>query len=243
MSSGVAVAAPPPRPSVLLIGDSLTQRGTDPDNAGWISLLQHRYHRSADIISRGLSGYNTKWFIEAALPVIDHELSSASCSPALITLWLGANDAALPDGDSARQHVPLATYAANLTEIVRAFQVTAPEASILLITPPHVDDAVRQTGSHSGRAERTNAVAGEYARSCVEVAHELGISVLDLHSFFNAMSVTDRAACLEDGLHFSARGNRLVDEQLRAKIATAFPELERRLNAWQLPNFHIWMDE
>ncbi|KAE9084701.1 hypothetical protein PF010_g20730 [Phytophthora fragariae] len=231
-----------PRPVIYLTGDSLTQRGTDPNNAGWVALMQHRYNRSADIVPRGLSGYNTKWFIDSALPVIERELSGEVRSPVLITLWLGANDAALPDGTAARQHVPVATYKENLAKIVQTFQTGAPNAQILLITPPHVDDAVRKSRSPAGRAERTNAAAGEYARACVEVAGELELNVVDLYSFFNAMSESERAACLDDGLHFTAKGNRLVDAQLHKKITEAFPEVVKQLESWQLPDFHVWMD-
>ncbi|KAL4087679.1 hypothetical protein PRIC1_013567 [Phytophthora ramorum] len=241
-ASSNAASPSTPRPVIYLTGDSLTQRGTDLDNAGWAALMQHRYNRSADIVSRGLSGYNTKWFIESALPVIERELSTEGRSPALITLWLGANDAALPDSYAARQHVPLATYKKNLAKIVRTYQTIAPQAQILLITPPHVDDAVRKSRSSDGRAERTNATAGEYAQACVEVAGQLNVNVLDLHSFFNAMPESERAACLDDGLHFTAKGNRLVDEQLQAKIHDAFPGLVKQLEAWQLPDFRVWMD-
>ncbi|ETM52554.1 hypothetical protein L914_03848 [Phytophthora nicotianae] len=237
-----AATLPTPRPVIYLTGDSLTERGTDPANAGWVALMQHRYNRSAHIVPRGLSGYNTKWFIESALPVVERELSGEVRSPSLITLWLGANDAALPNGTSARQHVPLATYKENLAMIVRSFQAKAPQAHILLITPPHVDDAVRKSRSPVGCAERTNAAAGEYAQACVEVAGEVGVDVLDLHSFFNAMSESERAACLDDGLHFTAKGSRLVDEQLQVKITKAFPDLAKQLEVWQLPNFRTWMN-
>jgi len=233
--------------------------------------MLHRYNRSADIVPRGLSGYNTKcvkaakrllrsipqrtdifatvtlccycrWFIESALPIVERELSTEGRAPSLITLWLGANDAALPDGTAARQHVPGATYKENLAKIARTFQAKAPQAQILLITPPHVDDAVRQSRSPSGVAERTNAAAGEYARACVETAKSLGLNVLDLYAFFNAMPESERAACLDDGLHFTVKGNRLVDEQLQAKISEALPSLIKQLEAWQLPDFHLWMD-
>ena len=174
--------------------------------------------------------------------MIERELSGEMRPPSLITLWLGANDAALPDGTAARQHVPLAAYKNNLVTIVHTFQTRAPNARILLITPPHVDDAVRKSHSSSGCAERTDAAAGEYARACVEVARDLDMNVLDLYSFFHMLSEEDRAACLDDGLHFTAMGNRLVDEQLQAKISEVFPDLEKQLEAWQLPDFHIWMD-
>ncbi|RLN63686.1 hypothetical protein BBJ29_005657 [Phytophthora kernoviae] len=191
--------------SDFLVGDSLTERGSDPDSAGWVSLMLHRYNRSTDIVPRGLSGYNTKWFIEFALPSIEQELSESVRSPNLITLWLGTNDAALPDGDVVKQHVPLAEYTANLTKIVRAFQLNAPSAKILLITPPHVDDTVRQSRSSTNQAERTNAVAGEYARACADVARELELNVLDMYSYFNALPESDRNACLNDGLHFAVK--------------------------------------
>ncbi|CAI5744473.1 unnamed protein product [Peronospora destructor] len=230
------------QPVIYLTGDSLTQQGTDPEKSGWVALMQHRYNRSADIIPRGLSGYNTKWFIDSALPVIERELSGEVRPPSLITLWLGANDAALPDGNAARQHVPLAAYKENLVTIVHTFQTRAPEARILLITPPHVDDAVRKSRSPSGCAERTDAAAGEYARACVEVARDLGMNVLDLYSFFHMLPEKDRAACLDDGLHFTAMGNRLVDEQLQTKISKVFPDLGKQLEAWQLPDFRVWID-
>lgn len=53
-------AAPARRPAFLLMGDSITEFGTDNANSGWISLLQHRYNRSVDMVCRGLAGYNTK---------------------------------------------------------------------------------------------------------------------------------------------------------------------------------------
>ncbi|GMF45230.1 unnamed protein product [Phytophthora fragariaefolia] len=163
-------------------------------------------------------------------------------SPVLITLWLGANDAALADGTAARQHVPVADYKVNLAKIVQAYQTSAPSARVLLITPPHVDDAIRKSRSPAGLPERTNAAAAKYARACVEVADELKMPVLDLYSFFNAMPESERAACLDDGLHFTATGNRLVDAQVHKKIRDAFPEVVQQLEAWQLPDFHIWMD-
>ncbi|ETL99404.1 hypothetical protein L917_03741 [Phytophthora nicotianae] len=226
------------RPVLYLLGDSITENGANPDKSGWVALLQHRYQRSTDVLPRGLSGYNTKWFIEFALPVIKRELSDGSISPSLITLWLGANDAALTDGPSARQHVPLEAYATNLETIVYMLKASAPDAELLLITPPHVDDAARQMRSKTGRLDRSNTMAGEYARVCVETAGKVGVTVLDVHSLFNVMSARERTMCLEDGLHLSAWGNRLMDRLLRTKIADAFPALMSRLEVWDIPNWN-----
>ncbi|KAG6576378.1 putative isoamyl acetate-hydrolyzing esterase 1 [Phytophthora cinnamomi] len=161
------------RSSLLLLGDSLTEQGVDPDRSGWVALLQNRYQRSADVLPRGLSGYNTN----------------------------------------------------------------APDADLLVITPPRVDDAARLQRSKTGRLDRSNAEAGEYAKSCVATAERLGVAVLDLHALFNSMPAREQAMALEDGLHLSAWGNRLVDRLLRAKVADAFPALVSRLQVSTIPNW------
>ncbi|KAG1710627.1 hypothetical protein DVH05_013351 [Phytophthora capsici] len=195
----------PTRPLLYLLGDSITEQGVNPAKAGWVTLLQYRYQRSTDILPRGFSGYNTKRFIEFALPIVKNELSTC-ISPSLITLWLGANDAALPNGASARQHVQVETFADNLEMIIHTLRVIAPDAKILVITPPHVDDASRRIRSKTRTLDRSNAMAGEYARVCVETAERLGVAVLDVHTLFNSMSARQRTMCLEDGLHLSTWG-------------------------------------
>jgi lysophospholipase L1-like esterase len=181
-----------------------------------------------------------RWFIQHVLPGLKDDMQSGRASPSLVTLWLGANDAALADGYAAIQHVPLAAYRENLRAILTSLQAAAPaDCKFLFITPPHVDDATRAARVTSGSLDRSNEAAGTYARACVEEAAAAGVAALDLHSFFNAMGEQERAAYLSDGLHFGAEGNRLVDELLRAKIADAFPALAARLKEWQEPN---WQD-
>lgn len=45
----------------LFLGDSLTERGEGSEPDGWIMQLRTRYNRSIDVVSRGLSGYNSKY--------------------------------------------------------------------------------------------------------------------------------------------------------------------------------------
>jgi len=47
------------RPVLLLAGDSLTEKGTNPKSNGWVTLLQHDYTRSANVVPRGLSGISS----------------------------------------------------------------------------------------------------------------------------------------------------------------------------------------
>lgn len=183
----------------------------------------------------------TRRYILDAVPVIEYDMSVGGLSPSLITVWLGANDAALPDGPDRGKHVDLKDYRANLEEIVGRFRAQAPAAKVLFITPPHIDDAARLARARGGQLDRSNAVMGEYARACVETGQGLGVPVLDLHSYFNEKPAKERNAYLTDGLHFNANGNRVVDAQLRTKLSVEFPELVAGLESetWLLPNSNV----
>lgn len=76
------------RPKILLLGDSLTQTSFE----GWGSGLAQRYQRRADVLNRGMSGYNTRWFLEYAK---DNGIWEELGVVRLITIWFGANDASL----------------------------------------------------------------------------------------------------------------------------------------------------
>ncbi|KAE9038348.1 hypothetical protein PR001_g5604 [Phytophthora rubi] len=121
---------------------------------GWLNRLESDCARSIDIVSRGLSGYNTKWYLKYAMPVIHDEITSGNYKPSLVTIWLGANDAALPDGSMSEQHVPIAAYQNNLAKLVQIFKAIAPDAGILLVTPPHVDDEVQKTSAKTEEGPR-----------------------------------------------------------------------------------------
>ena len=48
------------RSSVVLFGDSLTQRGFD-GGAGWATAVARYFGRRADVYNRGYGGYNVRW--------------------------------------------------------------------------------------------------------------------------------------------------------------------------------------
>lgn len=75
----------------------------------------------ADVVLRGYSGYNTRW----ALKVINKVFpaNDGGGDPLAVTVFFGANDAALPDRYGAFQNVPLDEYKTNLHAIVAFFKV------------------------------------------------------------------------------------------------------------------------
>ncbi|KAI9990277.1 hypothetical protein PInf_021087 [Phytophthora infestans] len=159
------------RTTVLLAGDSIMELATNPSVDGFISLLAGRYSRSADMIVRALSGYNTRWFLKYAMPGIEEEIT------------------------------------------------------------------------REGILDRSNAMTKLYARACVEAAKEAGVSVLDLYSHFDAMTVTARDKVLVDGVHFNAAGHLVVDEKLRATILKEFPKVNDLLDTYQFPIVSRWMKD
>uniref|UniRef100_A0AAV1URV9 SGNH hydrolase-type esterase domain-containing protein n=1 Tax=Peronospora matthiolae TaxID=2874970 RepID=A0AAV1URV9_9STRA len=232
-STGLAQSSSERRPVFYFIGDSLTEYGSDPAKRGFVTTVQHHHVRAVDCVNRGLSGYNSKWVLEHAMPVYVDELQG-QYSASLVTVFLGANDAALEHGPDAAQFVPLEDYRANLHEIVhRVRPLLAPHGQVLLITPPCVIDSMRQ-------GDRSDASAAKYAEACVQVAAAKNVHVLDLHTYFNSMYPAEsaRKAFFVDGLHLSAQGNEEVGKLLGVAINGMFGKDElARFAKWQLPDW------
>lgn len=204
------------RPRILCVGDSLTERADALDASaggpGWSALLRARYGGRGEVLTRGASGYNSRWGL-SVLPRVLHSLEPACVRVALV--WYGANDAVAAGGP---QHVPLDEYRYNLTKLanfVYAFKGGAERAVPVLVTPPAVCDAMRwrETG---GEPKRSAARMKEYADACVEVACGLKVPFVDVHSEMMAKAEGDAGEkgvgrFLSDGLHLNAEGNALVE--------------------------------
>lgn len=178
-----------------------------------------------------------RWVDQHVLPTLEDELAF-QFEPSLVTLWLGANDAALLDGPSKSQHVPIDEYQMRLTTIVRTLTVHLPSsAKLLLMTPPPVIDSERKD------KDRSNAAAAKYARACVEVAKAENVPVLDVYAHFNTAysSESARKTFFADGLHLSAKGNAEIALLLDAKIKEIFAASElERFQHMQFPGADSW---
>ena len=94
------------RPKLLLLGDSLTQTSLN----GWGGGLAHRYQRRADVLNRGMSGYNSRWYMQYAQ---DSGIWQETGNVVLTTIFFGANDASLAKLNP-HHHVPVEEYEENL---------------------------------------------------------------------------------------------------------------------------------
>ncbi|KNC82335.1 hypothetical protein SARC_05374 [Sphaeroforma arctica JP610] len=202
-----------PRPVFVLIGDSITQYSANPYILGFGDLLGFEYTRRVDVINRGLSGYTTEKMLRTN--AFDHIMNEVSYfeSPALITLFLGTNDAIVPPDPVS---VPLKKYVRNMKTMVKTIKNIYKDTSILLICPPPVDD--------SKFPNRNNHVTGLYADACMTLAAMLKVPSVELYTHMQALP--DWKSCFVDGLHFSKRGHQEVFKVIKQKIDTAFPMLQ-----------------
>ena len=115
------------RSTIVLFGDSLTQRGFEPE--GWAAALAHYYGRRADVYNRGYGGYNTRWARELAPALFARPPQGQA--HLLATVWFGANDACI---STERAHVPLLEFEANLETIVQQARQVA--RVVVVMTPP-----------------------------------------------------------------------------------------------------------
>ncbi|CAA7402577.1 unnamed protein product [Spirodela intermedia] len=221
------------RPKVIVFGDSITEESFG--EGGWGAALANYFSRTADVVLRGYSGYNTRWarkVVERAFEGLVGEnnygirnTAADGCAddggrelaPLAVTVFFGANDACLPDRSSAFQHVPLPEYQLNLHAIISFLKKRWPNTLVILITPPPIDEDGRLRHPYgenpSGLPERTNEAAGAYAKSCVSVAMELNTPVVDLWSKMQEILGWEKAF-LRDGLHLTPDGNKIVFENL-----------------------------
>jgi lysophospholipase L1-like esterase len=135
--------------------------------------------------------------------------------PALVTIALGSNDAAISSGGDKRDaqyDVALDEYLANLQGIVKSFQNAFPNVKILLLTPPPVDDSLTTL--------RTNANTGRYANVTSFVGSTLKVDVLDLWS-----SMQGKPDLLRNGFYLSSSGNVFVHDRVLEFIQFYYPDL------------------
>ncbi|XP_039604815.1 isoamyl acetate-hydrolyzing esterase 1 homolog [Polypterus senegalus] len=216
-------------PQVVLFGDSITQSSFDSN--GWGAVIASKLVRKCDVINRGLSGYNSRWARIILPQIVNDSLNSKNV--AAVTIFFGANDCALKD-KNPQQHVPLEEYAENLKAMIEYLKtVDISKDRLILITPPPLDEAAwtKECTVKGCVLNRLNAVVGQYAQACVQVASECKVEVLDLWTLMQ-QNDQDFSTYLSDGLHLSAKGNEFVALHLFRLIEKRVAALPYILPYW-----------
>jgi len=172
------------RPAVVFIGDSITEEGSSVAN-GFVLQLSTHFSRRADVLNRGLSGYNTRW----VLKVFDRSWPPHETT-ALAVLWFGNNDMADAELGTPMRHVPLEEFKANLASIIARTQSKC--SRVVVISPVPIHEANYRKEWFESNPEppidRTLATSGAYAAAAQAAASEAGCVYLDLWSKFQAMT-------------------------------------------------------
>jgi len=159
------------------------------------------------------------------LPYLEETFQGAE----LVTVWFGANDAALHDRTSKVQHVPLEEYKMNIKDIVERLKCLA--GCVVLLTPPPVSETHRIQHAKDTYgidlelgSERTNRVTKMYAQACVDVGEMCGVAVVDMwRACMEKEPERYGDVFLNDGLHLTSQGNELVYESLMEVLKERFP--------------------
>mmetsp|Transcript_22253 Transcript_22253/g.63099 ORF Transcript_22253/g.63099 Transcript_22253/m.63099 type:complete len:286 (-) Transcript_22253:10-867(-) len=228
---------------IMLLGDSLTQTSME----GWGGGLAHIYQRRADVYNRGMSGYNTRWYLPYAQS--DAKIFDIDDNVMLTTIFFGANDASLVE-HNPHAHVPLDEFKLNIQRLIELSLTKFPNTYVLVITPPPVIHSQRlqyQKDRYGDKAtgvlERTLENTGKYASAVREVVAAAMKSTKTTTNESVDHGTTVRIACLNlydgmlaegsskcddffyDGLHFSPAGHKFVLKEIQSALHKHFPKI------------------
>lgn len=192
----------------------------------------------ADIITRGFSGYNTRW-CKILLPNILDAINTNDVS--CVTIFLGANDCCLSTSD---QYVPVDEFQQNLENMIDILEGRGIDRQkIVFITPPIYFHSIFEAASINdgdGIPLRSEERQKIYAEAMLELGQKLCVSVVDAYSAFAADGRGDELFC--DGLHFSPAGSDLLYSLVVKPIEARVLAFRGETLATETMNYARWMD-
>lgn len=190
------------RPQIVCFGDSIVQFGFK--EKGWCQQLQNWYEIKADVLNRGLSGYNST----LSLKLVDEIFEKLN--PDLILVLFGSNDCSL-----GIQGVKLEDYYSNMKEIILKLKKLHPKSNIALISPPPLIDS----------KERKNDTLEKYLKVLTKISEEENVPLLETWVSMQ-MQIKWEDFVLKDGLHLSDSGNEFLFLEVSNFIVENFPKLD-----------------
>jgi acyl-CoA thioesterase I len=155
------------------------------------------------VANLAVNGYTTADLIRDELPALP------GLAPELVTLLIGVNDVV--------QGFPLATYEANVGEILDVLLAALPAGRIVAISIP--DYTVTPAGPDYGDpAAQHDAIAAENA-AMARLAGNHGIAFVDIFDL-SLGAARDRALVADDGLHPSGLQYRRWVDRLAPVVET-----------------------
>jgi acyl-CoA thioesterase I len=136
------------------------------------------------VANLGVNGYTTNDLIRDELPALD------GLAPDVVTLLIGVNDVV--------QRVPMATYAANVSDILDVLLARLAPERIVAISIP--DYTVTPTGADYGDPDRQRAGIVANNATMARLSGEREIAFVDIFDL-SERAASDRTLVADDGLH------------------------------------------
>ncbi|KAI8612332.1 SGNH hydrolase-type esterase domain-containing protein [Chytriomyces sp. MP71] len=216
---------------IIFLGDSFTDLISS--EGGWANLLARDYSPVMDVKFRARAGYNTFW-LKSALPSLLQ--NSPQSKVKLVTLLIGTNDATEPGQLS---NVPVDLYEENLREILNIIHKLAPEARVLVLTPPPLGTKYPHNFFSYNRVKNYRTLCTATVTAMIMDTSSEGwakdrVALLDIWDVMIPGRLHDKSefdpstlsSLFSDGVHFSKKGHQVVYEAVKAKIADVWPHLE-----------------
>ncbi|KAK9373543.1 SGNH hydrolase-type esterase domain-containing protein [Lipomyces chichibuensis] len=193
---------------VVLIGDSQFELSWNPQfEFCFPAALANYYGRRADILNRGLSGYNSTW-MRSQLDRIILELKHYDEDVVLLfILWLGTNDSCL---EFTEHHVPVPEFEANVRTYVGEIKRNFANARILLVSPaPISKTGLAMSTMRTKGTDRTQAATKEYVDALLKYSDDENV-VRKIDLFGELDAALKIAKFTVDGLHLNGSGYRVL---------------------------------
>ncbi|KAK9324082.1 SGNH hydrolase-type esterase domain-containing protein [Lipomyces orientalis] len=202
---------------VVLIGDSQFELSWNPElEFCFPAALSNYYGRRADVLNRGLAGYNSVW-MRSQLDRVILELKQYDDNvPLLFVLWLGTNDSCL---EFTEHHVPVDEFVTNVQTYVNEIKRNFAYARILLVSPAPISKAgLAASTTRTKGADRTQAATKEYVDALLRYSDEANVvrKVDFFSAILDAAGYDSKDADLKikrftvDGLHLNGNGYRVL---------------------------------
>ncbi|KAJ9123221.1 hypothetical protein QFC22_001415 [Naganishia vaughanmartiniae] len=214
----------PSYPQIVVTGDSISQQAFK--IGGYGAALVDAYQGKADVINRGMGGYNSNQLLKK----LKDDFQWPNGDVKIAVIHIGTNDATT----HGIQHVPVEDFTQNVKAILKFLKETQPEAKVILITPSTVDmDAWAALGLEMGMPSemvynRSPEAAKRIRDAVLAVAEEADASVVDawkLHDDAVKNGELKTSELFSDGLHYSERGYAYINKALLQLINTSYPSL------------------
>ncbi|XP_047965505.1 GDSL esterase/lipase CPRD49-like isoform X2 [Salvia hispanica] len=181
----------PVRPLFVLFGSSIVQISFC--NGGWGAILSEIYARK-----------------------------EAEIQPSLVIVYFGGNDSTGPHSSGRGPHVPLPEYIENMKKIGTYLKSLSDKTRVIFLTCPPINEAkVRISSVYFSELVRTNELCRTYSAALMELCKELGINAIDLFTVIQKREDWQEACLIEDGIHLSAEGSKIVAEEILKVIKEA----------------------